>query len=38
LEAEHAAYIGYELAKAEMALKLGKTYIQDEELLVTPWG
>lgn len=38
LDAEHAAYVGYELAKAEMALKLGKTYIQDEELIVTPWG
>ncbi len=38
LDAEHAAYLGYEVAKAEIALKLGKTFIQDEDLLVTPWG
>jgi dihydropteroate synthase len=38
LDAEHAAYLGYEVSKAEIALKLGKTYIQDEDLLVTPWG
>lgn len=30
--AQHAAYIGKELAKAEIALRLGKNYIQDEEL------
>ncbi|MEM2918934.1 MAG: DUF6513 domain-containing protein [Candidatus Altiarchaeota archaeon] len=29
---EHAAYLGKELAKAEIALKLGKNYIQDENL------
>lgn len=29
---QHALYLGYELAKAEIALKLGKNYIQDEEL------
>jgi dihydropteroate synthase-like protein len=29
---EHAAYLGKELAKAEIALKLGKNYVQDEEL------
>ena len=29
---EHAAYIGYELAKAEIALVLDKTYIQDAPL------
>ncbi|MFH1721390.1 MAG: dihydropteroate synthase-like protein [Candidatus Altiarchaeota archaeon] len=29
---QHAAYLGMELAKAEIALKLGKNYIQDEEL------
>ncbi len=38
LDAEHAAYLGYEIAKAEVALKLGKTYIQDEDIIVTPWG
>lgn len=37
MQPEHAAYMGYELAKAEMALKLGKTYVQDEPLLVPPW-
>lgn len=29
---EHALYIGYELAKAEIALNLGKNYIQDKPL------
>jgi len=29
---DHAAYLGRELKKAEIALKLGKNYIQDEEL------
>ena len=29
---DHAAYIGKELCKAELALKLGKSYVQDEEL------
>jgi len=29
---EHAAYLGKELEKAEIALKLGKNYIQDEDL------
>jgi dihydropteroate synthase-like protein len=28
----HAAYLGRELAKAEIALKLGKNYVQDTEL------
>jgi len=37
LDPEHAAYLGYELAKAEMSLKLGKTYVQDEPLIVVPW-
>ncbi|MCX8196619.1 MAG: dihydropteroate synthase-like protein [Acidilobaceae archaeon] len=37
ISAEHAAYLGYELAKAELALKLGIDYEQDEELLRTPW-
>jgi dihydropteroate synthase len=27
---DHAAYLGYELAKAEMCLKTGKKYVQDE--------
>ncbi|MCE4604866.1 MAG: dihydropteroate synthase-like protein [Aeropyrum sp.] len=35
---EHAGYIGYELAKAELALRLGKTYIQDSPVLVPVWG
>jgi dihydropteroate synthase-like protein len=34
---EHAAYLGYELHKAELALLLGKTYSQDEPLLEVPW-
>jgi dihydropteroate synthase-like protein len=29
---DHAAYLGRELAKAEIALKLDRSYIQDEEL------
>ena len=29
---DHAAYLGKELAKAEIALALGKNYVQDEEL------
>ncbi|MCX8166027.1 MAG: dihydropteroate synthase-like protein [Acidilobaceae archaeon] len=37
ISAEHAAYLGYELAKAEMALKLGIDYEQDEPLFATPW-
>ncbi|MGC9071467.1 MAG: DUF4346 domain-containing protein, partial [Acidilobus sp.] len=37
LEPEHAAYLGYEVAKAELALKLGRTYTQDEPIIVTPW-
>lgn len=32
ISTEHVLYLGYELCKAEMALKLGKSYIQDEEL------
>lgn len=35
--AEHAAYIGYELSKAELALRLGVPYVQDEPLLELPW-
>ncbi|WP_292320250.1 dihydropteroate synthase-like protein [Caldisphaera sp.] len=34
---DHAAYLGYELSKAEIALKLGKTYVQDEPIIVPPW-
>ena len=37
VDAEHAAYIGYELAKAEVALRLGKAYVQDEPVIVAPW-
>jgi len=29
---EHAAYLGRELEKAEIALKLGRSYVQDEDL------
>ena len=29
---DHAAYLGRELEKAEMALRLGRAYVQDEEL------
>jgi len=29
---EHCAYLGKEISKAEIALKLGKNYIQDEDL------
>lgn len=34
---EHALYLGYELCKAETALKLGKSYVQDEELFKIPY-
>lgn len=34
---EHAAYLGEELAKAELALRTGRTYIQDEEVLRMVW-
>ncbi|WP_290899108.1 dihydropteroate synthase-like protein [Ferroglobus sp.] len=30
---DHAAYLGRELKKAEIALQLGKNYVQDEELI-----
>jgi dihydropteroate synthase len=29
---DHAAYLGKELEKAELALKLGRSYVQDEDL------
>ena len=35
LDASHAFYLGYELAKARIALTLGKNYVQDEAL---DWG
>lgn len=34
---EHAAYLGEELAKAELALRTGRTYIQDSEVLRMVW-
>ena len=37
LDPEHSAYLGYEVAKAELAIKLGRTYTQDEQVIVTPW-
>jgi hypothetical protein len=35
LEASHAFYLGYEMAKAVTALTLGKNYTQDQALR---WG
>ena len=32
ISTDHILYLGYELSKAEIALRLGKSYIQDEEL------
>jgi len=32
INVDHALYIGYELSKAETALRLGKSYVQDEDL------
>lgn len=32
ISADHVLYLGYELSKAETALKLGKSYVQDEDL------
>jgi len=29
---EHAAYLGYELSRAELSLLLGKSYVQDEDI------
>ncbi len=34
---EHAGYLGYELHNAWLALRAGKTYVQDEEVIVFPW-
>ena len=34
---EHAAYLGYELAKAQLALETGRSYIQDKPLFNYPW-
>ncbi len=35
---DHAAYLGRELKKAEIALKLGKNYVQDRELELGIYG
>ena len=35
MDAGHAFYLGYEMAKARIALTLGKNYVQDESL---DWG
>ena len=35
IDAGHAFYLGYELARAELANKLGKNYVQDEPVT---WG
>jgi dihydropteroate synthase len=32
VDAAHAFYLGYELARAELALQLGKQYVQDQPL------
>ncbi len=37
LDPEHSAYLGYELAKAEIALHLGKSYTQDEPIVLPVW-
>ncbi len=37
LNPEHAAYLGYELAKAEIALALERAYTQDEPVIVPVW-
>lgn len=34
---EHAGYLGMELAKAMIALKLGKKYVQDSDVVETPF-
>ncbi|NOZ30391.1 MAG: dihydropteroate synthase-like protein [Crenarchaeota archaeon] len=34
---EHAAYLGEELAKAELALRMGRTYIQDSDVVRMVW-
>ncbi|MFM7834419.1 MAG: dihydropteroate synthase, partial [Planctomycetaceae bacterium] len=39
--AEHAFYLGYELARAEVALLLGKQYVQDAPItfgVAGKWG
>lgn len=35
IDSSHAFYLGYELARAEIALHLGKQYVQDESM---KWG
>ena len=37
ISSEHAAYLGEELYKAELALRTGRTYIQDGELFKMVW-
>lgn len=37
LDPEHAAYLGAELAKAHIALRLGLTYTQDEPVVTPVW-
>ena len=34
---DHAAYLGNELQKAEVALKTGKEYLQDNEIFKKKW-
>ncbi|ABM80657.1 DUF4346 domain-containing protein [Hyperthermus butylicus] len=36
-EPSHYAYLGYELCKAELALELELSYVQEEPLITPPW-
>ena len=36
-EPSHYAYLGYELCKAELAAKLRRSYVQEEEIISPPW-
>lgn len=38
LDPDHAVYLGYEISKAEIALALGKSYTQDEPVIIPVWG
>ena len=36
-EPSHYAFLGYELCKAELALRLKRSYVMEEDLLIPPW-
>ncbi len=36
-EPSHYAYLGYELCKAELAARLHRSYVQEEEVVAPPW-